>query len=129
MALLCQGCILAPQLVKVIPQPAELLLLISQLVIFALDDIISALQPAGTDATPQMKMSTPTPDMQAVLHKSTCRAADMMSVSLCSNIPTPARHAMTGGAPAHYCCAGSPASYLPSRSSILALSRSVCMMS
>jgi hypothetical protein len=43
MTLLCQCSILPPQLIKVIPEAAELLLVVQKLVIFALDDIVAAL--------------------------------------------------------------------------------------
>jgi hypothetical protein len=52
MALLRQSCVLAPQLVKVLPQAAQLVLVVQQLVILPTDDIITALQPAGRISTP-----------------------------------------------------------------------------
>jgi hypothetical protein len=47
MTMLCQRCILPPELVKVVPQPVELLPLVHQLIILALDDVIAAQQPAS----------------------------------------------------------------------------------
>lgn len=46
MALCCQCCVLPTQLIKVVPQAGELLPLVQQLVILALDYITTALQPA-----------------------------------------------------------------------------------
>jgi hypothetical protein len=77
MTLLCQCCILAPQLIEVIPEAAELLLLVQKLVILALDDIVAALQPAGSN-TSQLHISmtcfssSTASTVSAALPSSTC---------------------------------------------------------
>jgi hypothetical protein len=75
MALLCQRCILAPQFIEVLPQATQLVLVVQQLIILAPDDLITALQPAGSrvDASSMKAVPTLLVTMLAASRAGSCR--------------------------------------------------------